>query len=296
VLNAVDERQPLVNDASLLEVIGRVPRLAQATHLEAEKLPGGLTNSNYLVTADETRYVVRVAAGDAAMYGIDRWREGVALLAAAAAGIAPGPVEFLLPEGHLVTRYLADAHTLSLEAFTSETMIPRVARRLRDVHQLESIDGSFDPYDDIRRWMDVITMRGTTRPTRLTPLLRRVAATEAQRAGAYTPVLCHNDPYHRNFLDDGTLWILDWEHAGMGDPMYDLGGAAYPLSRSGRDMLLHAYFGEVDDRARRDLDRLVGVYLCWNVVWCLLQVENGAADFDYRGFADELLDLVPATP
>jgi thiamine kinase-like enzyme len=284
---------PLAHDADLIEVIQRVPLLDQATQLHAAVLPGGLPNANYLVTADATRYLVRVTSGDASRYGIDRWREGVAILQAAAAGIAPDPIEFLLPEGHLVTRYLSEARPLTLEDFTSEAMIPRVARRLRDIHALGEIAGDFDPYGDIRRWARVIVVRETKRPARLEPLLEQVAATEAARSGAYAPVLCHNHPYHRNFLDDGNLWVLDWEYAGMGDPMYDLGGAAYPLNPAGRELLLQAYFGEVDDQVRRDLDRLIGVYLCWNVVWCLLQVEDSSVEYDYASFAEELLDLVP---
>ncbi len=34
--------------------------------------------------------------------------------------------------------------------------------------------------------------------------------------------LCHNDLLNANFLDDGTLRILDWEYAGMGDAFFDL--------------------------------------------------------------------------
>ena len=284
----------LVHDDSLSEVIRRVPLLDQATQLGAAVMPDRSPNANYLVTADATRYVVRVACTDAASrLGIDRWREGVAILQAAAAGIAPSPVEFLLPEGHLVTRYLPEAQRLTLEDFTSEAMIPRVARRLGDVHSLGAIDGTFDPYGDIRRWLNVVAARGTSRPARLELLLDQVAAAEVARSGAYTPVLCHNHPDHRSFLDDGNLWVLDWEYAGMGDPMYDLGGAAYPLDPIGRDSLLESYFGEVDDQLRRDLHRLIGVYLCWNVVWCLLQVGDSSVDYDYATVAEELLDLAP---
>lgn len=296
VFYTVEETQdPLVHDATLIEVIGRVPSLSQASDLHAALLPGGLSNSNYLVTADATRFVVRIATGDASVLGIDRWREGVALLTAAAAGIAPEPVEFLLPEGHLVTRYLNEAHPLTVEEFASEALIPRVARRLRDIHQLDPIDGAFNPYDDIRRWRDIVVAADTTRPDRLASLIDQVAGTESARAGAYTPVLCHNDPDHRNFLDDGNLWVLDWEYAGMGDPMYDLGGAAYPLNPAGRDLLIRTYFGAVDERIRQDLDRLIGVYLCWNVLWRLVQVEASPIGHDYLASAEGLLDLVPAT-
>jgi thiamine kinase-like enzyme len=105
-------------------------------------------------------------------------------------------------------------------------------------------------------------------------------------------VLCHNDPYHLNFLDDGDLWLIDWEYAGMGDPMYDLAGIGLNLDEAGRDLLLRSYYGEVNPDLRHELDRLIPVFLCWNTMWCLTQVDEGAADVDYFAMAEAYLDLV----
>jgi len=227
--------------------------------------------------------------------GIDRTGEAEALRRAEAAGIGPEVVAFLLPEGHLITRYLADARTLTLEQFTGPETIPRVATMLRDIHALDPIARDFDPYADIRRWLEITEGQRASRPARLGPLLEHV--TEIERLRASLPdeakVFCHNDPYFLNFLDDGSLWVIDWEYAGMGAPMYDLAGVGHALDDAGRDLLLESYFGEGGSRLRRDLDDLIAVYVCWNIAWTLVQIDVSVIRFDYVNFLQELLDRLP---
>lgn len=288
-----DSNTPPVISPDLQAVISRVPFLADATELTAEHLPGGLTNTTFLVSADGVQYVVRVAGDDVGLLGIDRAREAGVVQIAANAGIAPEPLAFLLPEGHAVTRFLGDARSFSVEEFTAPGTIMRVAARLRDIHALPAVAGVFDPHADIKRWLPVITSDGTPRPARLDALVEKVAALQPEWPGVARSVLCHNDPYFLNFLDDGALWVIDWEYAGMGDPLYDLAGVGYTLDAAGRDLLLESYFGSVDPETRRGLDRMICVFLCWNVAWSLLQATRSSIDFDFSAFAEELLDLVP---
>ncbi len=275
-------------------VVARVPLLANAESLTAEVLSGGLTNTNYLVTADDQRYVVRIAGDDTDMLGIDRAREAAALRHAAAAGIAPPTEAFLLPEGHSVTAYLGDARTLTANEFAAPETVGRVARRIRDIHSLDPIIGSFDPYADIRRWMVVVDLQGITIPDRLPPLISEVFEIKGRRGlTRKDQVLCHNDPYHLNVLDDGALWFIDWEYAGMGDAFYDLAGVAYALPEPEREALLEGYFGSVTDAHRQTLTDMIRVFLCWNIVWSLVQVDSGSTRHDDLAAVERLLDDVP---
>lgn len=210
------------------------------------------------------------------------------------ADISPELVVFVQPEGHIVTRYLADAHPLTTAEFGSSEMIPRLAHRLKLVHELEPIEGAFDPYTNIWQWLAILDARGTAWPSRLAPLLARVGTIEVERMpmSRGDRVLCHNDPYHLNFLNDGALWLIDWEYAGMGDLMYDLASIGYVLDAGGRDLLLESYFGSVDEQRHHDLDSLICVVLCWNVCWSLVQMQGGVSGFDYLAYAEQLLDRV----
>lgn len=237
---------------------------------------------------------MRIVGGNGSILVPDRTREEAALRRAAEAGIAPQLLLFTQPEGLSVTRYLTGAHPLTIDEFTAPDMVPRLAALLREVHALAPIEGVFDPYADIRRWLALLDTRGATRPDRLPPLLARIDETERRRAPARgsEKALCHNDPYHLNFLDDGSLWLIDWEYAGMGDPMYDLASIGHVLDRDGRDLLLESYFGSVEPQTHRDLEDLIAVVVCWNVVWSLVQANGGVAGFEYLDFTEELLDSI----
>ncbi len=277
----------------LANIIARVPELADAAAATATVLQGGLSNASYLVDTDGARYVVRIGCDNASLLGIDRTREEAAFRLADAAGISPRLVAFFHPEGHSVSRFLDNAQTPSVERFTSPDMIPRLSGVLRDVHALDPIDGVFDPFADIERWVTLLDARETPQPARLGQLLERVRGTSRHRAPAAEAdlVLCHNDPYHLNFLDDGTrLWLIDWEYSGMGDRMYDLAGVGSVLDNTGRDLLLESYFGAVELSVRRDLDAMIEVYVCWNAAWCLIQIEDSTIDYDYFDLAEQILD------
>ncbi|MEN8113014.1 MAG: choline/ethanolamine kinase family protein [Actinomycetota bacterium] len=284
------------DDAILRDVVARVPELAQATDLDVTPLVGGLSNRNYLVGAAGAQFVIRIAGDNGPLLGVDRVRERDVIRIVEAAGITPQVAAFVLPDGHSATRFVAKARALSIDEFTSPVMVPRLAAKLRDVHRLVRVDGMFNPYADITRWMRILTSKGTPLPSRLEPLLELVAASSAvrPRPPEHDLVLCHNDPYHLNFLDNGSLWLIDWEYAGMNDPMYDLAGIGYTLDNHGRDRLLTAYFGSATPETRRDLEALIPVALCWNVVWSLIQIDGGIRGFDYFSYAEELLDWMPA--
>ncbi len=278
------------------DIIARVPEIVGAHEIHVRHLEGGLTNTNYLVEANGGQFVARIIGDNGPVLVRDRSTEEAAMRRAEAAGVAPEVVLFTQPEGHMVTRYLADTAPLTVEAFTSTEMIPRLAGRLRDVHTLDPIEGTFDPYTDIRRWLEIIGVRGTPWPNRLGALLERVDRIERERTPVRKAdfVLCHNDPYHLNFLDNGTtLWMIDWEYAGMGDRMYDLASIGYVLDEDGRDLLVESYFSGRNPRRRDGLDAMICVVVCWNVVWSLIQTHGGVAGFDYLEFAENLFDLLP---
>jgi len=281
------------DDPIFTRLVAEVPAIANAETIAVSMLPGGLSNTNYLVDADGEIFVVRHGCDNAEILGIDRGREEAAARLAHQAGFAPEVVAFVQPDGHAVIRYLPDAEPPTIEEFRSPEMVERVARRMSDVHALPTIDGVFDPFTVIDHWRAILADRGSRLPARLDGLLDLFEIAKAGRRGLASEnlVLCHNDPYHLNFLDDGRLWLIDWEYAGMGDPLYDLAGIGLNLDREGRDLLLRTYYGEVTPELRQGLDLMIPVFLCWNTLWCLIQVGEGAADFDYFAMAEDYLDL-----
>src|SRR5438445_11631134 len=73
--------------------------------LQAERLPGGLTNLNFRITGPPQDYVLRIT-GDADMLGADREAEYAATVMAAGLGIGPEVLAYLRPEKILITRFV----------------------------------------------------------------------------------------------------------------------------------------------------------------------------------------------
>ena len=76
------------------DVLAAVPELHGG---DAAPLAGGLTNTNYLVTAPSGRYVVRISGKDTGLLAIDRENEVHNTIAAAETGVG-APVVAALPE------------------------------------------------------------------------------------------------------------------------------------------------------------------------------------------------------
>ena len=91
----------------LVRALHRLPEL-EGRQLVLTALSGGITNRNYLVTADDMvdRFVIRLAGNDTHLLGISREVEHAATVTAAGVGVGPEVVAFIRPEGYLVTRFI----------------------------------------------------------------------------------------------------------------------------------------------------------------------------------------------
>ncbi len=84
------------------------------------------------------------------------------------------------------------------------------------------------------------------------------------------------------------MWIVDWEYAGMNDPMWDLGDLSVEggFSQAQDNEMLHAYFG--GDPTAADRGRMV-IYkamcdLLWTL-WGLIQHANKNPADDFLAYA-----------
>ena len=261
-----------------------------------EVLGGGITNHNVKVEVDGETYVLRVAGKDTDLLGIDRHVEVEATRAAAALGIGPEVVEFLEPEGWLVTRFI-EGGIPPLEVMRGPAMLERVGAALRAFHDGSPIPGAFDSFRVVEAYRRTALERGGEVPRafeRAHELSRRIEA----RFGDATPVPCHNDLLNANFLDDGErLRIVDWEYAGMGNRFFDLANFSinHELDARGRASLLAAYFGETrpDDEQAVELMRFMSDFR--EAMWGVVQSAVSELDFDFAGYAAEHFERMERT-
>ena len=128
-----------------------------------ELLGGGITNHNVKVELDGETYVLRVSGKDTELLGIDRGVELAATRAAASLGIGPDVLQFVEPEGWLVTRFLC-GEVPPLERMREPETLERVAHALRLFHGGAPIPGRFDAFRIVEEYRDTALARGGAIP------------------------------------------------------------------------------------------------------------------------------------
>jgi thiamine kinase-like enzyme len=278
------------------ELAAAVERVWPGRGARLEPLGGGITNHNVKVELDGETYVLRVAGKDTNLLGIDRSVELDATRAAAALGIGPEVVDFVEPEGWLVTRFI-EGEIPRLERMREPAMLERVGRALRAFHEGPPIRGSFDAFRVVETYRDTALARGGEVPAAYEWAHGLALQIESSRAGS-PPVPCHNDLLNANFLDDGTaIRIVDWEYAGMGDRFFDLANFSinHELGDVERDTLLRSYAGDVraEDVAALELMRFMSDFR--EAMWGVVQRAVSTLDFDFDAYAREHFERLERT-
>lgn len=177
----------------------------------------------WLVERRGERFVLRVDRPLARDLGLDRVAELHVMREASRAGFAPEPL-LLVPActgtaraAHpaiLVTRYAAGAAWTPV-MLREPTRLRRLAFMLRDLHGARLDGPRLDLKVALARYA---ALAGTA-------AARSLAAGASRLIGELGPVeatLCHNDPIASNVVGRQRTLLIDWEYAGVGDPLFDL--------------------------------------------------------------------------
>lgn len=263
---------------------------------------GGLTNTNLLITFGDERYVLRVGGRNAQRLGVQRDCEMTALRCAADAGLAPEVIEFLLPEGHLLTRWV-DGRQWDVREFRTPANVRLLTQAVKRIHALPANGATFSPFRRVEEYLRTIQDFHGELPENLTAGLETMRIVEAGQARDSSGWLrmCHNDLASVNYLyneQEHNLCFLDWEFAGLGDIYYDLAGIVYthdsdgPIPSELEDVMLACYFGEVSDLHRERLAGMKYMLMLFTGCWALAQhamlqagLVPAVEGFDYLEFA-----------
>ena len=271
--------------AEISTVLAGIPGLAASSDAAIERI-GGLTNRNYKITLGPERYVLRLAGAGTSEY-IDRAAEARNARIAAAAGVNAQVLHFEVEDGTMLARYIDDCLTMSEAAFKDLARVERAAHAFRRMHRFnEPFAGRFDVFAQIDEYLALLRRNDAKIPDGYEALQKEADAARlvlGERPAALAP--CHNDPLAENFLDaPDRMFLVDWEYAGMNDPMWDLGDLSVEAGFAPEqdEALLRAYFEGPPPEAQRGR-MVLAKGLCdlvWTL-WGLLQVmnDNPAEDF-----------------
>ena len=191
----------------------------------------GLTNQNYRITTKGERFMLRVSGKNTQRLGIDRNHELAALQAAAAAGIVPEVIACLLPEGHLITRWIDGRHW-KVDEFCTPENVRLLTGIVKRIHALPPNGAIFSPFRRVESYLETARTFNVPLPPDFDGLLESMRMVEAEQTRDRSDWLrfCHNDLVSVNYLlceKDSSIKVLDWEFSGMGDIYYDLATVVY---------------------------------------------------------------------
>jgi thiamine kinase-like enzyme len=107
-------------------------------------------------------------------------------------------------------------------------------------------------------------------------------------------VPCHDDPLPGNILardaEPGQALLVDWEYAGMGHRMFDLGNLAVnnEFDEAAEERLLIAYYGGDPTPGRRAALKLMRIMSdAREAAWGVVQGAISELQFDFAAYAGE---------
>ena len=272
-----------------------VERLWPGKDAEVSELGGGITNRNYRVQVDGEAFVLRMGGAKTGLLGIDRSVEYAAGRRAFEVGVGPEVVAFVPEEGWLVARFI-DGRAVPPREMRQPEVLQRVAGALRAFHGAEAIPGSFDTLAVVDSYRATAEQHGVEPPPEFDDA-RAVAIRIRRVRGEQALVPCHNDLLNANFLDDGSIRIVDWEYAGMGDRFFDLANFSvnHEFAVEQDMLLLQAYFGAARDEDLASLRLMRFMSDFREAMWGVLQSGISDLDFDFQGYAAKHFDRLDAT-
>jgi thiamine kinase-like enzyme len=273
---------------TLEEALGRVPQWKGAT-LKTTPLGGGITNQNYRVDTGDESFVLRIAGEKTELLGINRDYEYAANLAAGNLGIAPQVYYYIQPEGYLVTCFI-EASPLPPSEIRQPDNLRKVAELVRKFHSMPPIPGSFSVFHIVEDYAKTARSYNVDLPEKYEWLREQMYTARAAFDKDPQPLCpCHNDLLNENFLQqEGKIYLLDWEYAGMGDLFFDLANFAahHRLIDEEERYFLSCYFDQVSEKhwARLKVMKILSDFR--EAMWAVVQIGISKLDFDYQGYAD----------
>lgn len=235
-LRLFDPKYQNKSNNQAMELVSRVFQIPESEIRDIRCLKSGMTNQSFLFQVQGTRYLCRIP-GPGTEFLINRRQEKNVYDVVAPLGITEHVIYFDGETGYKISEFyegsrnadpsnpqdmkqcmalLRQFHDTGLQVEHDFDLKERIGFYEKLCYDQGSIP--FDDYDMVSEWMEeLLTLLGKQRRTK---------------------VLAHIDSVADNFLflPDGSIRLIDWEYAGMCDPLIDVAMCAiysyYTLEQS----------------------------------------------------------------
>lgn len=233
-----------------------------ASSLQATRIKHGLTNESYRVTGYGEPVVVRISNVNNQALQINRESEAVVLRLVEQAEIG-APVLYNQAETQiLITRELPGRNPDRNDVATDRN-IARLAQLFAKLHALNA-DNHIQSLSLVALLEHYWRLQGSEFNKDMALSIARESDNQSIRR------LCHNDVHYLNLIDNGErLWLVDWEYAAMGDPLFDLASVCcyHEFSLAQRRSLLRQYSPAANDELQSRLGRMCWLFNYIKTLW-----------------------------
>lgn len=265
-------------------------RVGCASAQEIERL-GGLTNRSYRVRTGDCDVAVRLP-GEGTEGLVDRADEAVINQIASDIGVDSKLYLFDPKTGEKVTQWIANAETVHADTAHEKENMEGMARVLRRLHECApAVSAVFDPFEKVGEYEQLVTREGGHFWSDYEEVKRRVLDAVAPfTGGSDQRRLCHCDPLCENFVKDaqsGRMYLLDWEYAGMNDPMWDVADVAIESGYNEEEQ--RAFAGAYFERepTQGELASIAANIVLIDFLWSLWGKQRSAFDESLASYGDE---------
>ena len=300
-LTAYDPAFMQAVDSTVLDNITDTLHCARTDLSGFHPIKKGLTNLSFHFAVGDDEYVYRYPGVGTDKF-INRRAEADAEAVAARMGVDGTFVHEDVQDGWKISHFVRNARTIDP---TDPADVRCAMECARSFHESgATIPASFDFLADGMGYERLLEEHGAITADGYFELRDKVVRVNGlSQADGYGAVFSHNDYLPLNLLvgEDGTLSVIDWEFAGMGDPGNDT--ATFIIcsdsDRARGDAAIDAYFGRpaTFGERRHFWSRVVLGGWCW-YVWALEKEAEGVGVGEwldiYRSYCVDYIDMVLA--
>ena len=248
---------------------------------------GGMTNKNYKVMIDDQNYVLRVP-GNGTEKMISRVDEIKNAAFAHEIGVDADLIYFNEQTGIKISKFIEDAQTLSPEGAKKPYVMKKICQLLNQLHQCgREMENEFNVYEKIESYEQLLNeLKGEYYDDYQLIKQQVLQLKELMDDLEIKLVPCHNDTLAENFIKDkhDQYYLIDWEYAGMNDPMWDV--AAHCLENGfnsdEEELFLKTYFKQEPKRSYKTRVLVNKIYqdFLWSL-WTKVKEASGDDFGDY---------------
>lgn len=268
--------------------------LPEYGEIDVIALEEGFSNKTYQIRWQrQPKWVLRIYDLNGQAFGIDRQSELEVCQLAAEQGLA---AKVIWHDQDIIVWEFLTGQTLPWDVQHSHTTLAPICQAIAELHQLPAVSKHYDVYGLIDDWfMQLESKRSSPEVLALVQQSRHFYSSIVRLSRPDQLVLCHNDLNPKNVLLNHTkAWLIDWESAGMNDPLFDIAVFAH-VHHLTDAQLMQAYQMIINETpnvaALQRIEHYRKVYVIRELVWLLLRHQLcGTQDLDCLQWYHALLN------